>query len=37
VVPALACIVAGASFGADGLRLTATESVNPRFAGVITR
>jgi hypothetical protein len=37
VVPALASIVAGSSFGADGLRLTSTEGVNPRFAGVITR
>jgi hypothetical protein len=37
VVPALACIVAGSSFGADGLRLTSTDGVNPRFAGVITR
>jgi hypothetical protein len=34
VVPALACIVGGASFDADGLRLAST--VNPRFAGVIT-
>jgi hypothetical protein len=31
------CIVAGSSFDPDGLRLTATENVNPRFAGVITR
>ncbi len=37
VVPALACIVGDSSFDADGLRLTSTEGVNPRFAGVITR
>jgi hypothetical protein len=37
VVPALACISAGSSFGADGLRLASAEGVNPRFAGVITR
>jgi hypothetical protein len=37
VVPPLACIVSGSSFGAEGLRLTSTSDVNPRFAGVITR
>src|SRR2546428_338667 len=37
VGPALGCIIGGASFGADGLRLESRDGANRRFAGVITR
>lgn len=37
LIPALGAIVAGSSFHADGLRLSARVGANPRFVAVITR